>query len=155
MLKNCISFVLALLIFAAFFGFVTWAQKTEEGTKKEGVTLEALGVTAEQKERIKALWEFKRQSHRQAIENLKPLNRLAKDRLTSDEEIREILKKFHQQRLAQEQKVKIAEENLIKSLPPRAQLHLTILGVLDNGLTPRHFSAAPKKEDNTQKSSDR
>ena len=154
MLKNCISFVLALLIFAAFFGFVTWAQKTEDGTQKEGVTLEALGVTAEQKERIKALWEFKRQSHRQAIENLKPLNRLAKDKLTSDEEVREILKKFHQQRLAQEQKVKMAEENLLRSLPPRAQLHLTILGVLDNGLPPR-FGAAPKKVDNTQKPSDR
>ena len=152
--KFYINLALALLIFAIFFGFVTWAQKTEDGTKKEGVTLEALGVTAEQKERIKALWEFKRQSHRQAIENLKPLNRLAKDEMTSDEEVREILKKFHQQRLAQEQKVKIAEENLLKSLPPRAQLHLTLLGVLDNGLPPR-FSAALKKEDNTQKPNDR
>ena len=154
MRKFYINLVLALLIFATFFGFVTWAQKTEEETKKEGVTLEALGVTAEQKERIKALWEFKRQSHRQAIENLKPLNRLAKDKMASDEEVREILKKFHQQRLTQEQKVKIAEENLLKSLPPRAQLHLTILGVLDNGLPPR-FSAAPKKEDNAQKPNDR
>ena len=154
MLKICISFVLALLISVAFFGFVTGAQKTEDGTQKEGVTLEALGVTAEQKERIKALWEFKRQSRRQAIENLKPLNQLAKDKMVSDEEVREILKEFHQQRLAQEQKVKMAEENLLKSLPPRAQLHLTILGVLDNGLPPR-FSAAPKKEDNTQKSSNR
>ena len=154
MRKFYINLALALFIIATFFGFVTWAQKTEDGTKKEGVTLEALGVTAEQKERIKALWEFKRQSYRQAIENLKPLNRLAKDKLTSDEEVREILKKFHQQRLAQEQKVKIAEENLLKSLPPRAQLHLTLLGVLDNGLPPR-FSAAPKKEDNTQKPSDR
>ena len=72
MLKFYIGLVLALLVFVIFFGFVTWAQKTEDGTKKEGVTLEALGVTAEQKERIKALWEFKRQSHRQAIENLKP-----------------------------------------------------------------------------------
>ena len=154
MLKNCINFVLALLIFAAFFGFVTWAQKTEEGTQKEGVTLEALGVTAEQKERIKALWEFKRQTYRQAIENLKPLNRLLKDKMASDDEVREVLKKFHQQRLEQEQKVKMAEENLIESLPPRAQLHLTILGVLDNGLTPR-FSTAPKKEDSTQKPSDK
>ena len=150
MRKFYINLALALLIFATFFGFVTWAQKTEEGAKKEGVTLEALGVTAAQKERIKALWEFKRQTHRQAIENLKPLNRLAKDEMTSDEEVRETLKKFHQQRLTQEQKVKIAEENLLKSLPPRAQLHLTILGVIDNGLPPR-FRAAPKKEDNTQK----
>lgn len=152
--KFYINLVLALLIFATFFGFVTWAQKAEDGTKKEGVTLEALGVTAEQKERIKALWEFKRQTHRQAIENLKPLNRLLKDKIASDGEVREVLKKFHQQRLAQQQKVQMAEENLIKSLPPRAQLHLTILGVLDNGLTPR-FSAAPKKEEGTQKSSDR
>ena len=148
--KFYINLALALLVCATFFGFVTSAQKMEDGDRKEGVTLEALGVTAAQKERIKALWEFKRQSRRQAIENLKPLNRLAKDRMTSDEEVRKILKKFHQQRLAQEQKVKIAEENLLKSLPPRAQLHLTILGVLDNGLPPR-FSAAPKKADNTQK----
>ena len=154
MRKFYISLVPALLIFATLFGFVTWAQKTEEGTKKEGVTLEALGVTAEQKERIKALWEFKRQSRRQAIENLKPLNRLAKDEIASDDQVREALKKFHRQRLAQEQKVKIAEENLLKSLPPRAQLHLTILGVLDNGL-PLRFSTAPKKADNAQKPSDR
>ena len=156
MSKFYISLLLALLlIFATFFGFVTWAQKTEEGTKKEGVTLEALGVTAEQKEQIKALWELKRQRHRQVIENLKPLNRLAKDNMASDEEVREVLKKFHQQRLAQEKKVKTAEDNLIKSLPPRAQLHLTILGVLDNGLTPRRFSNPPKRENITEKSSDR
>ena len=154
MRKFYINLALALLIFATFFGFVTWAQKTEDGTKKEGVTLEALGVTAEQKERIKALWEFKRQSHRQAIENLKPLNRLAKDKIALDDQVREVLKKFRQQHLAQEQKVKMAEENLLKSLPPRAQLHLTILGVLDNGLPPR-FSTAPKREDNTPKPSDR
>ena len=153
--KFYISLALALLIFIIFFGFVTWAQKTEEGTKKEGVTLEALGVTPEQKAQIKALWELKRQRHRQAIENLKLLNRLAKDKMASDDAVREVLKKFHQQRFAQEQKVKIAEENLIKSLPPRAQLHLTVLGVLDNGLPLRQFSAAPKKEDGTQKSSDR
>ena len=152
--KFYINLALALLIFATFFGFVTSAQKTEDGTKKGGVTLEALGVTAEQKERIKALWEFKRQSHRQAIENLKPLNRLAKDKIVSDEDVGEVLKNFRQQHLAQEQKVRIAEDNLIKSLPPRAQLHLTLLGVLDNGLPPR-FSAAPKKEDNTQKPGDR
>ena len=154
MSKFYISLVLTLLISATFFGFVTWAQKTEDGTKKEGVTLEALGVTAEQKAQIKALWELKRQRHRQAIENLKPLNRLVKDKIASDDEVREVLKKFHQQRLAQEQKVQMAEVNLIKSLPPRAQLHLTILGVLDNGL-PRHLSAAPKREDNPQKSSDK
>ena len=154
MSKFYISLVLTLLISAIFFGFVTRAQKTEEGTKKEGVTLEALGVTAEQKARIKALWELKRQRHRQAIENLKPLNQLVKDKIASDDEVREVLKKFHQQRLAQEQKVQMAEVNLIKSLPPRAQLHLTILGVLDNGL-PRHLSAAPKREDNPQKSSDK
>ena len=153
MLKFYIS--LALLIFATFLGFVTWAQKTESGTKEEGVTLAALGVTAKQKAQIKALWELKRQRHRQAIDNLRPLNRLAKDKMASDDEVREVLKKFRQQRLAQEQKVKMAEENLVKSLPPRAQLHLTILGVLDNGLTPRHFSTAPKREDNTQKSNDR
>ena len=147
------SLILALLISAIFFGFLTWAQKTEN--ENEGVTLEVLGVTAEQKAQIKALWELKRQRHRQAIENLRPLNRLVKDELASDDQVREILKKFHQQRLAQEQKVKMAEENLIESLPPRAQLHLTILGVLDNGLIPRHLSTAPKREDTAQKSNDK
>ena len=155
MLKFYIGLVLSLLVFAIFFGFVTSAQKTEDGTKKEGVTLEALGVTAEQKVQIKALWELKRQRHRQTIENLKPLNRLAKDKMASDDQVREVLKKFRQQHLAREQQVEIAEEDLIKSLPPRAQLHLTILGVLDNGLAPRRFSTAPKREDNIPKPSDR
>jgi hypothetical protein len=151
--KFYISLILALLIFTIFFGFVTWAQKIEN--ENEGVTLEALGVTPEQKAQIKALWELKRQRHRHAIENLRPLNRLVKDEMASDDQIREVLKTFRQQRLAQEQKVKMAEENLIKSLPPRAQLHLTILGVLDNGLIPRHLSTAPKREDTTQKSNDK
>ena len=151
--KFYISLILALLISAIFFGFIAWAQKTEN--ENEGVTLEALGVTPEQKAQIKALWELKRQRHRQAIENLRPLNRLVKDEMASDDQVREVLEKFHQQRLAQEQKVKMAEENLIKSLPPRAQLHLTILGVLDNGLIPRHLSTAPKREDTTQKSNDK
>lgn len=155
MLKFYISFLLVLLIFAVFFGFVTWAQKTEDGTKKEGVTLEALGVTVEQKAQIKALWEFKRQTHLQAIENLRPLNRLAKDQMASDDQVREVLKKFNQERIARERKVEMAEENLIKSLPPRAQLHLTVLGVLDNGLTPRPLCTTSKKEDNTQEPSDR
>lgn len=150
-----INLVPALLMFATFCGVVTWAQKTEEGTKNEGVTLAALGVTEEQKTQIKALWELKRQNHRQAIENLKPLNRLAKDKMASDTEVREVLKKFHQQRLARERKIQIAEIDLIKSLPPHAQLHLTILGVLDNGLTPRHLSTTPKKKDSTQKSGNR
>ena len=153
--KSYISLVLALLVFATFFGFVTWAQKTENGAKDEGVTLAALGVNAEQNAQVKALWALKRQNHLQAIENLRPLNRLAKDKMASDDQVREVLKKFHQERIARERKVEMAEENLLKSLPPRAQLHLTVLGVLDNGLMPRHLSATPKKEDNTQKSSDR
>ena len=153
--KPYISLVLALLVCATFFGFVTWAQKTENGTKEEGVTLAALGVSAEQKAQIKALWALKRQTHLQAIESLRPLNRLAKDKMASDDEVREVLKKFHQERIARERKVETAEENLIKSLPPRAQLHLTVLGVLDNGLMPRYLSATRKKEDNTQKSTNR
>lgn len=155
MSKSYISLALALLICAAFFGFVTWAQKTENGAKDEGVTLAALGVNVEQKAQIKALWELKRQTHRQAIENLRPLNRLAKDKMASDDQVREVLKKFHQERIARERKVETVEEDLIKSLPPRAQLHLTVLGVLDNGLMPRHLSTTTKKEDNTQKPSDR
>lgn len=153
--KPYISLILVLLISATFFGFVTSAQKTESGTKEEGVTLAALGVSAEQKAQIKALWALKRQSHLQAIENLRSLNRLAKDKMASDDQVREVLKKFHQERIARERKVETAEESLIKSLPPHAQLHLTVLGVLDNGLMPRHLSTTPKKEDNTQEPSDR
>ena len=155
MLKVYISFVFALLIFVTFFGLVTWAQKTENATKDEGVTLASLGVTAEQKAQIKALWALKRQTHLQAIDNLRPLNRLAKDKIASDDQVREVLEKFRQERIAQERKVEMAEENLIKSLPPRAQLHLTVLGVLDNGLMPRHRSTAPKREEGTQKSNNR
>lgn len=151
--KRYISLVLTFLIFATFFGVVTWAQRTENETENEGVTLAALGVTAEQKAQIKALWKLKRQRHIRAIENLRPLNRLAKDRMASDDEIRETLKKFRQHRLTQEQKVEKAEGHLIKSLSPRAQLHLIILGVLDNGLNPRRLGAVPKKEESTQQSS--
>ena len=151
--KFYISLVLAFLIFTTIFGFVAWAQRTEKTTEDEGMTLADLGVTPEQKVQIKALWELKRQKQIQAIENLRSLNRLAKDTMASDDEIRETLKKLRQQRLKQEQKVKKSEEELIKSLPPRAQLHLTILGVLDNGLTPRRMGASPKKGKRDQKTS--
>ena len=136
-----------LLALTAIFGIFAWAQKTEEPAENGGLTLANLGVAAEQRARIKALWKLKRQKHVQAIENLRSLNRLAKDAIVSDDEIKKTLKRFRQQLLQQEQKIRTTEEELIADLSPRAQLHLTILGVLENGLVPRRFSATQQKSE--------
>jgi Spy/CpxP family protein refolding chaperone len=141
-----------LLVLTAIFGIFARAQKTEKVPPNKGITLEDLGVTEEQKAQIKALWALKRQKHLQAIENLRSLNRLAKDTIVSDEEIRGTLKKFRGELLDQERKTKATEEKLIKDLPPRAQLHLTILGVLENGLVPRRFGAIPQTNEKSVES---
>lgn len=140
------SILLLLAACTALVGVLAWAQKAEKVTESRGRTLADLGVTREQTDRIKALWELKRKNHIQAIENLRPLNRLAKDLIASDDDIRETLKKFRQNLLEQENKIQSVEEKLIEDLPPRAQLHLTILGVLENGLVPRRFRAASPKD---------
>jgi hypothetical protein len=151
---NYTRFALVFLIFAAIFGLVAWAQNTEKEIEHTAVTLADLGVTTEQKAQIKILWELKRQKQIQAIETLRSLNRLARDTMASDAEIREALLKFRQKRSEQEQNIKASEDKLIKSLPPRAQLHLTILGVLDNGLTLRRSGGPSKREEGTQKVGD-
>ncbi|MBI1925353.1 hypothetical protein HYR99_14015 [Candidatus Poribacteria bacterium] len=141
---------LFLLIFTASVGLLARAQKTEEAIEDKGITLADLGVTEEQKAQLKALWELKRQKQIQAVKNLRVLNRLAKDPMASEGAIKEILEKFRQERIDQEQKIKAEEDALIKTLPTRAQLHLTLLGVLENGLTPHRFDTAHQKDENTE-----
>ena len=146
MQKNGARFALFLLIFTASVGVFAWAQKTEDAPEERGVTLADLGVTEAQKSQIKSLWELKRQRQMQAIENLRALNRLVKETTASDDEISEALITFRQMRTEQEEKIQKVEDELIKTLPPRAQLHLTILGVLENGLTHRF---TPSKGENS------
>jgi Spy/CpxP family protein refolding chaperone len=147
MKKYCLSLVLALLVLITLLGFFAQAQKrnNKEATNADGITLTDLGVTDAQKAKLKALWELKRQKHRQSIKDLRTLNRLAKDSVASTTEIRETLDKFRRARRKQAQDIEVAEDALIKTLPPRAQLHLTILGILDNGLTSRRDLASSQR----------
>ena len=130
--------VFGMLICVALFGVIAWAQKNSNETQK-GVTLADLGVTETQKTEIEALWELKRQKQIAAVANLKTLNRLVKDSLVEDTEIQETLNAFRVKRQAMQKQIDEVEEGLVQTLPPRAQLHLTVLGVLDNGI-PRKIS---------------
>ena len=134
MRKLSVGVVCSLAVFAIVFGLM--AQKDNAATENN-VTLAKLGVTEAQKTQVKALWELKRQAHIQALNDLKILNRLARDKVASEDKIGETLQNLRQGRLTQKQEIRTAEEALIETLPVRAQLHLTILGVLDNGLTRR------------------
>ncbi len=129
-----------------------WAQKNEE-TVKEGITLADLGVTSEQKTQIDAMWKLKREKHIQAVKDLKTLNRFVKDSLISEKEIQETLKKNRTKRKEMQDKINKAEEALIEALSPRAQLHLTVLGILDNGL-PRRTMRTQADKAAAQKNSD-
>ena len=136
MRKLSIGALLSLTALAIAFGLMARAQKDDAATE-DSVTLAKLGVSETQKTQIKALWELKRQAHIQALNDLKILNRLARDKVASEEKIGEALRKLRQRRLTTKREIRLAEESLIETLPVRAQLHLTILGVLDNGLTRR------------------
>ncbi|MDE0040640.1 MAG: hypothetical protein OXT74_01275 [Candidatus Poribacteria bacterium] len=136
MRKLSIGVLLSLTVFAIVFGLMAHAQK-DNAAAEDNVTLAKLGVTEAQKTQVKALWELKRQAHIQALNDLKILNRLARDKSASEDNIVETLRKLRQGRLTRKQEIQAAEEALIETLPVRAQLHLTILGVLDNGLTRR------------------
>ena len=125
--------ILGCVVLCSIFA---WAQK-DEGLVKEGLTLTDLGVTAEQKTQIEAMWKLKRQKHLEAVKDLKTLNRLVKDSLIGDEEIRKTLEKFRTKRKELQKQIDKAEKEIIEVLSPRAQLHLTVLGVLDNGLPRR------------------
>lgn len=144
---------LGILICVALFGVIAWAQKSNNESEK-GVTLADLGVTEAQQNEIKALWELKRQKQIQAVANLKTLNRLVRDSLAEDAEIQETLDEFRMKRKEMQEGIDKIEEGLIQTLPSRAQLHLTVLGVLDNGI-PRKMSKSQtsKKTDENSTSS--
>ena len=124
---------LGILMCIALFGVIAWAQKNNNENQK-GVTLADLGVTEAQKTQIEALWELKRQKQIQAVTDLKTLNRLVKDSLATDAEIQEKLEAFRGKRKGLQEQIDEIEEELIQTLPARAQLHLTVLGVLNNGI---------------------
>ena len=131
---------------------IAWAQKDEE-LVKEGLTLTDLGVTGEQKTQIEGMWKLKRQKHIESVKDLKTLNRLVKDSLIGDEEIRKTLKKFRTKRKELQKQIDKNEMELIKVLSPRAQLHLTVLGVLDNGL-PRRLIKTQSEKSAQEKTND-
>ncbi len=147
------KYILGTLMCVVIFGVIAWAQKSNNEGEK-GVTLADLGVTAAQQTEIKALWELKRQKQIQAVSDLKTLNRLVRDSLVEDTEIQETLDAFRMKRKEMQKQIDEVEEGLTQTLPPRAQLHLTVLGVLDNGI-PRKMSKsqASKKTDENSTSS--
>ena len=144
MRKLSVGALLSLTTLAIVFGLVAQAQK-DDAAAENSVTLAKLGVSEDQKTQIKALWELKRQAHIRALKDLKILNRLARDEVASEDKIGETLQRLRKRRLTTKRKIRSAEESLIETLPVRAQLHLTILGVLENGLT-RRIGRAREKE---------
>ncbi len=144
MKKMWINRTIQIIGCVVFFSIIAWAQKDEE-LVKEGITLTDLGVTAEQKTQIQAMWKLKRQKHLEAVKDLKTLNRLVKDSLIGDKEIRKTLEKIRTKRKELQKQIDKSETALIKVLAPRAQLHLTVLGILDNGLPRRIVKAQTNK----------
>lgn len=144
-----IKHTLGLLICVSLCGVIAWAQKNDSENKR-GQTLADLGVTEAQQTQLKALWDLKRQKQIQAVDDLKTLNRFAKDSLAENAEIQETLDKFRAKRKEIQEQIEEIEEELVQTLPTRAQLHLTLLGVLDNGIPRRTMKAQTgKKKDET------
>ena len=133
-----------ILICVVLCGVLAWAQKSNDESQK-GITLVDLGVTEEQKVQLEKLWDLKRQKDIQAINDLKTLNRLAKDSLVDDAAIQETLDKFRAKRKEMRGQIEEIEEELIQALPTKAQLHLTLMGVLDNGIPRRTKKAQANK----------
>ncbi len=141
--------ILVILICVALFGVIAWAQKNNNDESREGTTLGDLGVTETQKAQLEALWNLKRQKDIQAINDLKTLNRLAKDSLVEDIEIQETLDEFRAKRKEMQERIEEVEEELVQILPTRAQLHLTLMGVLDNGVPRRTKKTQTHKNTDT------
>ena len=135
---------LGILMCVALLGVIAWAQKNNNENQK-GITLADLGVTEAQKTQIEALWELKRQKQIQAVTDLKTLNRLVRDSLASDVEIQKKLDEFRTKRKEMQKRIDETEEGLVQTLPARAQLHLTVLGVLDNGI-PRKMTRSQSSQ---------
>lgn len=129
--------ILLLIGFVVILGFVAEDEKSEEVPEDKDITLEDLGVKESQKADLKALWQLKRQNQLESLKDLKTLNRMAKDSAMSESEIRGTLQTLRHARLNRAQRIRSAEEFLVETLPIRAQLHLTILGVFENGLPGR------------------
>ena len=142
----------AIMICVVLCGVLAWAQKGSDENQK-GITLVDLGVTEEQKVQLEELWDMKRQKDIQAINDLKTLNRLAKDSLVEDAEIQETLDKFRAKRKEMRGQIEASEEELIQTLPTQAQLHLTLMGVLDNGIPRRTKKAQTNSTGETPKRS--
>ena len=140
-----IKYIVGILICVLLCGVIAWAQKNGSENKQEQ-TLADLGVTEAQQTQLKALWDLKRQKYIQAVDDLKTLNRFAKDSLAEDAEIQETLDKFRAKRTEIQEQIDGIEEGLIQTLPTRAQLHLTLLGVLDNGIPRRTTKAQTNKK---------
>ena len=136
---------LGTLLCIALCGVIAWAQKSSDEGEK-GITLAALGVTEAQQTELETLWKLKRQKQIQAVEDLKTLNRLAKDSLAEEAEIQKTLVQFRMKRKETQQQIEEIEEGLLETLPVRAQLHLTLLGVLDNGIPPRVAKPQTRKK---------
>ena len=133
-----------ILICVALCGLLAWAQKN--GDTEKGTTLADLGVTEAQKTQIEEMWELKRQKQIRALDAWKILNRLAKDSLAEEAQIQETLDTFRTKRKKLQEQIAEIEDVLIQTLPTRAQLHLTLLGVLDNGLPPRIAKSQTQKK---------
>lgn len=140
-----IKYSVGILICVSLCGVIAWAQKNGSENKQEQ-TLADLGVTEAQRTQLKTLWDLKRQKYIQAVDDLKTLNRFAKDSLAEDAEIQETLDKFRAKRKEIQEQIEGIEEELVQTLPTRAQLHLTLLGVLDNGIPRRTTKAQTGKK---------
>lgn len=140
---------IGILICVALCGVIGWAQKSEN-KNEQARTWADLGVTAAHQTELEALWELKRQKEIQAVKDLKTLNRFAKDSLVEDAKIQETLDEFRAKRKEAQEQIEKIEEELLQTLPTQAQLHLTLFGILDNGV-PRRItqSQTSKKTDET------
>ena len=140
--------IVAILICVALCGVIALAQKSNNDNRK-GTTLGDLGVTDAQKAQLEELWDLKRQKDIQAINDLKTLNRLVKDSLVKDTEIQKTLDEFRAKRKELQGRIEEIEEELVQILPTRAQLHLTLMGVLDNGIPRRTKKTQTNKNTDT------
>ena len=136
---------LGILICITLCGLIASAQKGENKNQQTR-TWADLGVTPTHQTQLEALWELKRQKEIQAVKDLKTLNRFAKDSLVEDAEIQETLDAFRVKRKAAQKQIEEIEEELLQTLPTQAQLHLTLFGILDNGVPRRITQPQTKKK---------
>ncbi|RKU20916.1 hypothetical protein C6503_05390 [Candidatus Poribacteria bacterium] len=137
-----------ILICAALCTVIASAQKSEN-KNQQARTWADLGVTPAHQTQLEVLWELKRQKEIQAVKDLKTLNRFAKDSLVEDTEIQETLDAFRAKRTEAQKQIEKIEAELLRTLPTQAQLHLTLLGILDNGVPRRITKPQTSKKTET------